>query len=311
MYKLTVIIPYYQQQAGVLSRTLRSISAQSAFCEIEQLIIVDDGSPIAAQTELAAQAQELIAITHVICQCNRGVSSARNTGLSYAHGKAQYIALLDSDDIWRPSHVAQMLRAFELGAQFYFTNFIQPDQSISAFKRAGKMVLDQHKKIEGSTYSYQHDMMEQILTGNIIGTPTVGFCSAKYSKLRFNEELRFAGEDYLFWLDIAASDPNIMFNHQVLTECGKGVNIFASAAWGTKHLQQRLVDELNFKKLVVRKYLLTNSTLAVVNQQLWRNRKKIILNNVSRLKHLQWSAFFDLLKIAIADPKLLIALFKA
>jgi len=311
MYKLTVIIPYYQKESGVLSRTLSSISAQSAFCEIAEIIIVDDGSPIAAQTELAAQAPELIAITHVICQCNQGVSSARNAGLSYAHDKAQYIALLDSDDIWRPSHVAQMLRAFELGAQFYFTDFIQPGQSMSAFERAGKMVLDQHKKIEGSTYRYQHDMMEQILIGNIIGTPTVGFCNAKYNKLRFNEDLHFAGEDYLFWLDIAASDPTIMFNHQVLTDCGKGVNIFASAAWGTKHLQQRLVDELNFKKLVVRKYLLANSTLAVVNQKLWRNRKQIILNDISRLKHLQWSAFFDLLRITITDPKLVVALFKA
>jgi hypothetical protein len=43
----------------------------------------------------------------VIHQKNRGISSARNTALAYARGSL--IALLDSDDVWFPSYLAEQV----------------------------------------------------------------------------------------------------------------------------------------------------------------------------------------------------------
>jgi len=71
------------------------------------------------------------------------------------------------------------MRAFELGAQFYFTDFLQPDQSISTFKRAGKVDLKQQRPVEQSLHAFEGDMMKQILTVNLIGTLTVGFDAKK------------------------------------------------------------------------------------------------------------------------------------
>ena len=42
---------------------------------------------------------------------NRGMSAARNLGLRNAVG--EFVALIDSDDVWRPNKLAEQLRIME------------------------------------------------------------------------------------------------------------------------------------------------------------------------------------------------------
>ncbi|MDD5864375.1 MAG: glycosyltransferase family 2 protein [Firmicutes bacterium] len=89
---ITVIVPVYNTEA-YLERCVNSILRQK-FQDFE-LILVDDGS-----REICAELCDALALRdpriRVFHQKNRGVSSARNLGLSHARG--QYIAFADSDD---------------------------------------------------------------------------------------------------------------------------------------------------------------------------------------------------------------------
>jgi len=73
MARLTVMIRYSQRDAGVLYRTLKSIASQSALELIERVLIVDDCSPVSAQSELTRLSEEFFTIIHIIPQRNQGV----------------------------------------------------------------------------------------------------------------------------------------------------------------------------------------------------------------------------------------------
>lgn len=68
----------------------------------DELIVVDDGSTDGTGAALAARYGDRIRYHY---QSNAGVSAARNAGMALARG--QYIALLDSDDLWLPGKTAR------------------------------------------------------------------------------------------------------------------------------------------------------------------------------------------------------------
>jgi glycosyltransferase involved in cell wall biosynthesis len=99
---LTLIIPTYNRATETLV-ALKSVLNQNFDCTI---IIVDDGSevPFALPDEFIADAR--IRLVHH--DRNRGVSAARNTGLSYC--TTRLVTFLDSDDWLLPATLAQRVR---------------------------------------------------------------------------------------------------------------------------------------------------------------------------------------------------------
>ncbi|VYT31187.1 putative glycosyltransferase EpsJ [uncultured Blautia sp.] len=93
MAKVSVIVPVYKVER-YLERCVYSLIKQT-YTDIE-IILVDDGSPDQSGKiceELAKQDSRI----HVIHQKNKGLSAARNAGLSVSSGK--YISFVDSDDV--------------------------------------------------------------------------------------------------------------------------------------------------------------------------------------------------------------------
>ena len=90
---VTVIIPTYNR-GWILKEAIDSVLSQGF--EDFELIVVDDGSTDNTQDILDGYARDII----VLRQDNRGVSTARNLGIASASG--QFIAFLDSDDLWLP-----------------------------------------------------------------------------------------------------------------------------------------------------------------------------------------------------------------
>ena len=84
---LSIIIPSYNQQE-YLSDAIESALAQTVNCEG---IVVDDGS-----TDNSLDIAKSYPIK-VISQVNKGLSSARNTGIMNAKG--DWVLLLDADDM--------------------------------------------------------------------------------------------------------------------------------------------------------------------------------------------------------------------
>jgi glycosyltransferase involved in cell wall biosynthesis len=99
---VSVIIPAYQAAAHI-RETLDSVFAQT-YPNLE-VVLVNDGSPDTEALEQAIRSygERLIYIR----QENRGPSGARNTAIRTARGK--YIACLDSDDLYLPDHLANMV----------------------------------------------------------------------------------------------------------------------------------------------------------------------------------------------------------
>lgn len=89
---ISVIIPSYNQ-AEYLPDAIDSVLAQSFSCEI---IVVDDGS---TDNSLAIAKSYESKGVRVISQVNKGLSSARNTGIMNATG--DWIFPLDADDMMK------------------------------------------------------------------------------------------------------------------------------------------------------------------------------------------------------------------
>lgn len=93
MTTISAVIPTYNY-----GRFLRE-AIDSALTQTHpalEVIVVDDGSTDDTPQVLASYGNRIRAIR----QPNQGVGAARNTGIAAARG--EYVAFLDSDDIWKP-----------------------------------------------------------------------------------------------------------------------------------------------------------------------------------------------------------------
>src|SRR4051812_6017095 len=91
----SVVVPTYNR-LYLLSRALETVCAQT-HADFE-IIIVDDGSTDGTREWLASHGAPVP--VRVLEQSNRGPGAARNLGIREARG--DYIAFLDSDDLWFP-----------------------------------------------------------------------------------------------------------------------------------------------------------------------------------------------------------------
>jgi glycosyltransferase involved in cell wall biosynthesis len=100
---VSVIIPVYNGES-FLGEAIESILAQT-YSPLE-LIVVDDGSTDRT-SEIARSYPQIIYIR----QTNGGTAAARNQGIQAARG--EYLAFLDSDDVWLPGKLTLQMKAFE------------------------------------------------------------------------------------------------------------------------------------------------------------------------------------------------------
>ena len=101
MPEISTVIPTYNR-ASLLDGALASALNQSfEDCEV---LVIDDGSTDAT-AELVAPYVASGRVRY-IRQANQGVSAARNTGIQQSRGR--FIAFLDSDDTWTPSHLEHL-----------------------------------------------------------------------------------------------------------------------------------------------------------------------------------------------------------
>lgn len=135
MTTLGIVTPYYQKVSGVLRRTAESVAAQTAAPGSLSVIwsVIDDGSPINASAELADFHAPGWLDVRIERTANRGISAARNRSLDILRGGCDYIAFLDSDDTWAPSHAERAITALGKGYDFYFSDYVKLGEDRSTF----------------------------------------------------------------------------------------------------------------------------------------------------------------------------------
>jgi glycosyltransferase involved in cell wall biosynthesis len=115
-----VVIPCYNR-VGTVEQAVESVLSQ-AFLP-ERIILVDDGSTDRTAEVLAWLERRHRKVQAVLLPRNGGASAARNAGMACA--RADWLAFLDSDDMWLPGAAEALLDA----AQGY-------DVVVGRFRRA-------------------------------------------------------------------------------------------------------------------------------------------------------------------------------
>lgn len=311
-FAFTVIVPYFQREPGVLRRCLQSVFEQTLLRYHDhrvQLIVVDDASPHPARVELEGIELPANLRLRILEQANGGPGAARNKGLDEAGPVSGYLAFLDSDDEWEPDHLERATVALKAGASAYFTDFFHLGQQISAFSRNKNFALNTHALIDGQTdlHWFSADMPTQVMTGNLIGTPTVCIDPGALHVPRFIPELRRAGEDYLFWIDLSRAGARWAFSTQPAVRCGRGVNVYAGVRWGTPEFIERSRHELRWRRTSLSFVNGANPAHAHVKGKIRHLREGIWLSLLSGVS----AQFGEFARSLRDDPALLGSLFGA
>lgn len=249
---IAIVIPYFQKTPGLLLRAVQSVMAQDSPVPWK-IIIVDDGSPVSAEKELAPIRAQLSGRLNLIRQRNQGASAARNRALDALQARADIVAFLDSDDIWEAGHLARIAAAMEAGADFYFENYRRYDEPGPRFARsamAGKAFecFDQAREL----FWFEGDFFDILLRGSPAATPAVAFRFSRTPRLRFRTDLWYC-EDVYFWMQASRSARRIAFSPKPGVYCGKGINI-SEGEWGTFRGTWRSFGHTRYHHLVQRQF---------------------------------------------------------
>ncbi len=197
---VTVIIPTYNR-GWILKEAIESVLSQD-FGDFE-LIVVDDGSTDNTMEILDGYDRDIT----VLRQENHGVSAARNAGIAFASG--QFIAFLDSDDMWLPGKLASQI-------DFFNSN---PDalicQTQELWVRNGKRVNPKrrHKKFSGMIF-------KQSLPLCIVSPSAVMLKKSLLDKTGLFDESLPACEDYDLWLRIGCKYPVFLIDTPLIIKRG-------------------------------------------------------------------------------------------
>lgn len=284
---ITVVIPYFQRERGVLGRALASVAAQADVELPVHVIVVDDASPVPAGPELQGVDWPPGMQVELLTQANAGPGAARNAGLAKAPEHTRFIAFLDSDDTWSHDHLARAVAALDVGFDFYFADHYQLGQSVGAFQRGGRIDPARHPVLPGprpGLHAYQGDLFDQVLRGNVVGTSTVVYRRQGLAAERFRVDFTTAGEDYLFWMGLAARGARTAFSSQIEAVYGKGVNVYSGSGWGTPAYFLRVHQEICFRLAVRLLFPLNPAQRAHVAADLARLREAIVRDLLRRLR---------------------------
>ncbi|MEE8380892.1 MAG: glycosyltransferase [Thermodesulfobacteriota bacterium] len=200
MPKVSVIIPTYNR-AHVLREAIDSVLSQK-YSDLE-LLVVDDGSTDHTKEVVSSYTSKL----NYIYQEHKGVSAARNRGIK--HTKGDYLAFLDSDDLWLPDKLSTQMRFMEDHPEIHIC------YTEERWIRRGVRVnpMKKHRKYSGMIF-------EHCLPLCIVSPSSVLIARSLLEEIGvFDEELKVC-EDYDLWLRISARYPIYLLDTPLIIKRG-------------------------------------------------------------------------------------------
>ena len=233
MSRVSVVIPTYNREKFIVN-CVQSVRAQSVpACEI---IVVDDGSIDSTYSYLKdlgfkSTASAKIGLRYIY-QENRGVSAARNLGIREANG--EYVALLDSDDLWLPTKLERQIDALvgnKANVRLCHTDEI--------WMRSGTR-LNPHKKHkkEGG------DIFLNCLKMCCISPSSVILHKSVFDDIGVFDENLPACEDYDFWLRYCVKEEVIFVNKHLIIKNGGHENQLSHHYWGMDRFRVHAIEKL-------------------------------------------------------------------
>jgi glycosyltransferase involved in cell wall biosynthesis len=183
--EISVIVPAYNE-AQLLPEAIGSIR-QQGWPGLE-IVVVDDGSVDDTPRVLSELSRDDLV---VLRQTNHGPAAARNAGILAARG--EWIAFLDSDDLWLPGKLQAQTSALQNS----------PD---AAFCYGDALCRDARQRERPKRVRALHgDLLLDLLLGPEFVTGSVLVRRSCFDELGlFDPELR-TGEDWDMWIRLAGS----------------------------------------------------------------------------------------------------------
>lgn len=225
---VSVVIPTYDRAASVAGAIDSALGQTHRRLEV---VVVDDGSSDDTADVLARRYGSEPRVVYRR-QENRGVAAARNAGLRLTRGS--YVALLDSDDEWKPWKLALQLRCLErypeAGMIWTDMEAIGPDGRVVSPRFLRTMYRASYRwfptpeslftesaaleelgwelpAAEAGRRVYLGDLSSSIVMGNLVHTSTVLLKRSRLEQVgAFDEGLR-VGEDFGFHLRTCRAGP--------------------------------------------------------------------------------------------------------
>ena len=198
MLEISVIIPIFNNKSTII-KTLDSVIIQD-FKSIQIVLIDDksyDDSIIKIENYIKSINRKNIEFNLLRNTCNSGAGYSRNQGIKVA--KYEWIAFLDSDDIWLDNKFAKCFQKmkennFSIDMIIHWENFIDKNNEIRLMKNGFTKPLELSNKIVKKLYSKNNFSTSAILLKREI-----------LINNRFDQTLPNA-QDYDLWLRLCINN---------------------------------------------------------------------------------------------------------
>jgi succinoglycan biosynthesis protein ExoO len=193
----SVIIPAYNV-SDIIGRAIRSAAAQT-FAPLE-ILIIDDCSTDKTVEVVKALGRDIPALRLLSTPANSGPAAARNVGLRAAKG--DWIALLDSDDAWKPGRLKRLSEvASATSADFVADNLVMWDAVADAqFKPAYFELPESQKEITLVDMFSADDNFDFSKASFSLMKPIFRRTFLTEHNLEYNETMKI-GEDFTFYVE--------------------------------------------------------------------------------------------------------------
>ena len=233
MTEVSVIIPTYNREKFI-SECVQSVLAQTL--PAREIIIVDDGSTDATYNILRDLGFNSLSTKKTVLryffQQNRGVSSARNLGIKEA--RSEYIALLDSDDLWLKSKLDRQVSEFQNDTQS--SRLCHTDE---IWIRNGVRV-NQHKKHK----KHGGNVFQSCLKLCCISPSSAMMHRSVFEDFGFFDEDLPACEDYDFWLRYSAKEDVNFIDEPLIIKKGGHSDQLSGAHWGMDRFRIYSIEKI-------------------------------------------------------------------
>lgn len=306
MPSVTVVIPFYQKQSGILSRALDSVFGQSGV--MPSVIVVDDASPVPAEPEILKRAPSEQARVTLVRQANAGPGGARNTGLDLVPDDTTHVAFLDSDDAWHPGHLAAALDAmgrFDAdccfatitgGESFDYHSTVEALEGTPGFATLSNepltLAADGLASRMLEDWSYLH-------LSCMVMTPLV------FRAVRFDPELRLAAEDILFMNESVSMARRTILSAHTGALRGEGANIFHGITNTAPSYLAQQFNTLRALKFLSQHAMADDAGAAALSERAERARREALWGQVARSRRGKAPQLALLARWARTDPAIL------
>ena len=193
---ISVVIPVFNRKQ-LIERSINSVINQTY--PPDEIIVIDDGS-IDGTYDLIKKNYPQVILIH---QENKGVSAARNVGITIAKGK--WIAFLDSDDEWFPEKLEEQINYLKINNSYKICHtdeiWIRNQVRVNPMKK--------HKKYGGKIYN-------KCLPLCVLSPSSIIIHKEIFDDVGLFDEKLPVCEDYDMWLRICYKYEVLFLNQKLI-----------------------------------------------------------------------------------------------